>query len=1300
LIDVDATSTFNASAGSTGIFGTSSAKASLTADTIGKGIVGGAGDDYIDSLSTIDVDVFSRLTQSGTSFNFGGSNEAGGTVAASSTGTGIEGGTGDDYIGSRGSIYVYSYSRFTGDDGTTTIFGSGGTKAKLGADSTAIGISSDYGEDYIDNQAYISAIARSYLTQTSSSFTLGGSRGASGSVSADTTSIGITTGGNSDYVRNAGTIFSDAYSNLTTSGKSDAGFGSASATSASGAISTSIGIDSGSGDDEIENLSTITTKSWNYLGLSGSTFTFAGTGDASGKLSASATSVGIRSGSGHDVVVNNGNIDVWSRPRLYSTGSVKAALGTADTSTVANAKAVSKGIDAGSGNDAIGNFGQIKVDAETSVTSSDSSYAFGGATANEAMIEGLAYSIGIDGGTGNNTFYNDGEILVDVSATITNSGNSSATIAGGAKSAAYANVSAGAVGIYSSSGNDTLLNTGEISITGFADASSTHKADSGFIFGKGTSEAKTRGSIYGYGIDLSAGSDIISNEGDIKVNIYADVDAEARATGAKVWNGDATARAYTKAIATAVGIRALGYGDNIIENSGLIDVATKWDSNTTFADSYAYANGNGIDGDGRIVSDAETTAYAIGIDVGYGDNDILNTGTIKVEAAGLVEATGDVDGDAGGGEYETLNPVLSLNAYGIRTGSGNNTIINKGTIEADSMWFFTPYGIKTGNGNDVIVNEGTIDASQLFFIFELGNAIDSGGGPDIVALTDGSVTKGNVRLGFGNDILNLTGTPALTSGNVYGGSGNDTALLYGSGYFDGALLWEFESGLKAGSGTYTVPDLPELDILEVVEGRLVIDSDYQFSSNGTFVPHINPDGDCGVLQINGTAGLSGNLNVVAEHGVYLDGTEYGVLASDIVDGVFNNINLPGSAILTFSPEQDVDGLDVEVDVASFKTVADNATEEAIGGYLDRLTPIASGELYDAIAEFQWLPESGFDQAFASVSPEQYGESSKKYIETTRKSFDALQDRLDGIRKSIAFAPVVNGMDAAGNLAGFTDVSTKPFGLWYKGFIESFYEEQSGVTRLLVDTGNFNSFGYDTTFGKNIVAGFGRDHAEVTTTTEFTDGDGIVSGSKHFAYGSYMLDEFYVDLAFFYGDEAHSHRRELTVGALEGSTASEHDSESFSSYIETGKLLTFDSSILQPFGSLEHVHFKEEGFTESGGGPLALKIEDKECDMLVSNLGISAAKMWAVDGWTIMPEISLAWRYNIEPADCSTTASFVSAPGEHFVIDVKEDSTHALAIGASLDIAKYGKFRSVLDFSGELFTDENRYDVEWKLEYKF
>jgi hypothetical protein len=42
----------------------------------------------------------------------------------------------------------------------------------------------------------------------------------------------------------------------------------------------------------------------------------------------------------------------------------------------------------------------------------------------------------------------------------------------------------------------------------------------------------------------------------------------------------------------------------------------------------------------------------------------------------------------------------------------------------------------------------------------------------------------------------------------------------------------------------------------------------------------------------------------------------------------------------------------------------------------------------------------------------------------------------------------------------------------------------------------------------------------------------------------------------------------------------------------------------------------------------------------------------------------------------------------------------MAVGASLDIAKAGRFKTMLDFNGEVFNGENPYDVAWKLEYNF
>ncbi|MBW2172836.1 MAG: autotransporter domain-containing protein, partial [Deltaproteobacteria bacterium] len=747
-----------------------------------------------------------------------------------------------------------------------------------------------------------------------------------------------------------------------------------------------------------------------------------------------------------------------------------------------------------------------------------------------------------------------------------------------------------------------------------------------------------------------------------------------------------------------------GTGDDIFVNDGTIQMSL---SSKVTGSSHA----DSVIGGARADMTSTAEALLIGIHDPSGTSHIVNNGTIDVHAT--ADSTAHASSTFLG--IPTTNHAAHAHAnayaYGIKTGSGHDMIINDGTINVKATAKSNTHNatavniaISSGGGNDTVVNSGSVSAlTDIDGTPGYGISIDTGSGHDTLALLEGTSLEGSVILGHGDDSLFLTGSPVVTNGVVFAGtlgdpfSGYDIATLYGSGTFTG-VLFGFDEALKTGIGTYTVPELP-VSVVEVIEGTLVVDNDYDFSPEGKYTAHINPDGNCGVMQINGTATLSGNIKIVADRGAFLDDTEYKVLTSETSDGAFDSLEVPNTAILTFEAEQSADSLDIEVDVASFETVADNPAEQAIAGYLDRLT--SSGELNDVIGEFQRLSKPQFDRAFASVSPEQYAESSREYRENSRKSFRALRGRLNNLRKSAAFASTRSGTGPTVNLAELTGVPEKPCGLWHKGFVRGFNEEQPGVATLLPVTDDFSSFGFDTAFGKNLVAGFGRNQSEVTTTSQIAYGEGAVGGSRHFAYGSYTLDDhFYVDIAMFKGDEDYNHQRQLTIGALEGSTASEHDGESYSSYIETGGLLTSRSTILQPFGSLEYIYFREDGFTESGGGPLALRIEDTERDLLVSHLGVRATKRWAADSWTIMPEISLAWRYDIDPADYSTTASFVSAPGQYFVMDGKEDSPHALAIGASLDIGNYGKFRSILDLTGELFTDDNRYDVEWRLEYNF
>jgi hypothetical protein len=1300
-IDAIAHSSFTAGSHANNIFGQSSGATGTSgafADAIG--IAGGEGTDNIEVQSVVNSHATSSLTQTGSTFTFGGASSTGGTLTGLSQAFGVDTGNDSDYVIGSGSLTPTAVSTFHMSGAAHNVFGTAGASGSAGATTQATGMNTGAGADYVDSDTNITASATSTVTQNASTFTFGGATKAGLTVKAESSATGIDGGDSDDFIEERGNITLNVHSTLTESGSAFAFGGASEAVASVNASSYATGIDGGAGNDMIVNRGTMEAEvsgghtarldftggssavfgrasTAGFLGAfssfngmvggggndvlanfgsidlralslvfdDSSSFTWVGGSGAGGKFAAESTVIAMDAGSGNDFVRNEGQITTVAGSFLNIVNGAEAGLGNASASETSGAISTARGIVGGSGDDNIENLSTMNITAFCALDQWGSSFTAIGGSGNTGKIRSTCTTSGITGDSGNDTIISEGAINIESEAQMksniyTDVGGGSAETKGENHTSLYS------VGLSGGGDDDSIRNADTIDMRGTLDIESTNEAFAGA--GYADVDVTANGSLTADGIDGGTGNDILVNDGTIQMDLTSKVTGSSHAHGVLDY---ADAKMISTADALLVGIHDPS-GTSHVVNNGTIDVLAT-------ADSTAHASRQGVPG--TLVQHGYANAYAYGIKTGSGHDMIFNHGTINVKAIA-------------------------------KSNTGNATAVN--------------VAISSGDGNDTIVNSGTISAlTEIDGTPGYGTSIDTGSGHDTLALLDGTSIEGSIFLGGGDDTLVLTGSPVVTNGLVVAGSvadpfsGYDTATLYGSGTFTG-VLFGFDEALKTGIGTYTVPELP-VSVVEVIEGTLVVDGDYDFSPEGKYTPHINPDGNCGVMQINGTATLSGDMKIVADRGAFLDGTEYKVLTSDTSSGAFDNLEVPNTAILTFEAEQSAGNLDIEVDVASFETVADNPAEQAIAGYLDRLTPTSSGELNDVIGEFQRLSRPQFDQAFASVSPEQYAKSSREYRENSRKSFGALRGRLNSLRKSAAFASAGNGASPNVNLAALAGVPEKPCGLWHKGFVRGFNEEQPGVATLLPVTNDFSSFGFDTVFGRNVVAGFGRDQSEVTTTSEIAYGEGAVDGSRHFAYGSYTLDDhFYMDVALFKGDEDYNHQRELTIGALQGSTASEHDGESYSSYIETGGLLTSRSTMLQPFGSLEYIYFREDGFIESGGGPLGLRIEDTERDLLVSNLGVRATKMWAADHWTIMPEISLAWRYDIDPADYSTTASFVSAPGQYFVLDGKEDSPHALAIGASLDIANYGKFRSILDFTGELFTDDNRYDVEWRLEYNF
>jgi len=1324
-VDVDSLAKGKAGSVTVTLAGSAPGEAGTVTSAYGAGIDGGNGNNTITNQGILNVLADADGDASGVSVSLAGSAAASARSEVNSEAKGITAGSGYDTVANSGSIIAKGLADLKATGTSVNLAGTSEGSTDGETDASAIGIETGYGNDTITNTGLVDVDAESSVTQSGYGFTLAGTASGSNLMMSEAEAFGLDLGsGNDGFTSStASDIDIDVTATLSSSSSSTGIFGTSAAGGESGARASGYGILGGYGHDTISLWGDMYVDAVTTLTLTGSSFEFGGTGSTSGELTADSEVVGISSGSGRDTIYHYGYMIVDADSLLSISGKSNVGFGSANSSSTTRSKSTATGISSESWNDTIDNFGDITAYATTSASSTNSSYVFGGGASSNSALTANSSATGINSGSGNDYVLNRNYIYTWAYGwTDGNSGTDSTF--GTSSSGGSVKTTTTATGIYGNSGDDYVENRGNIYAKGYSWADSSRSSDTGWLFGKGYAKTNSYAYSTGYGINMGSGEDEVVNKGVIDVYMMSYGLATATADGADVWNGDASTDAYAYANSTASGIYSsagsAGNSSTITnETTGEIDV-------TSYSYSYTYskADGDGFDGDGYAEADSVSRSYAYGIRTKKSGNDqILNNGSITVSAIANSVTSTDVDGDWGGSAKEYSRPNGRSYAYGIYSDGGNNYVENNGSIMVTAktdnvsnksipVYTANAVGIKTGDGNDTIINNGSIttrekeysngvllpDIPSLYDNDRKGDGIDAGAGSDTVILKPGSSIACDVILGTGNDTILFSGD-AYVSGMTRGGDGEDTLILAATGS-QARAQQGFETVVSFGDNSISTAGSRDIKNFELNAGVLKIDGDYQFDGTNTLTTTIHPDGSSGVLKVDGDVELKGELNVKKGFGVYSDNTAFSMVSADGLAGDFNESDLPNSAILTFNKERTGADLDLKVDVASFTTVADTSSEASIGEYLDRLSPISSGELYNIIAEYQGLSRSEFDQAFASVNPEPYSNSVKTYMDTTIKSFDMIQSRLNTLRTSAAYAPYANQFQSRGSFAGLNGIPQAQFGLWFEGFTTAFYDDETRLTDPSSHPENFSSLGFDVAVSKNFVLGFGRDYSQISTTTAFTDGMNMAYGHKDFVYSSFNHDDLYMNMAAFYGNESYNQQRDIGVGVYEGTTVSEHASDSFSSYVEMGRLISSYNSIFQPFASLRYMNLEEDGFTESGGGVLALKIKDADRELLTSHLGFRASKLWVFDQWTVMPEVSLAWRYHIKSVDYSTTASFVSMPDQTFLVKGEDDDDHALDIGAALNIGKLGKFDFSMNFNGEVLTDKEKYDLGWEIKYRF
>lgn len=705
--------------------GTSLADSNTTAQANATGIRTDAGEDTVTSQGEADaVSASSEATAASNSVavTLSGSYEglslgvsaARAVTEALATAAGIDTGAGDDIIDSDAHLKSDAQANSTANARSVTIsiapVSFGAALAEVGAvsEATSVGISSGDGKDDVTTHGVIDVDATATTNTVGEAFNF--SLFGVGSVDLTSTAIthatGLDGGAGPDSLTNTGEIDVDATSTIDALGASGNLIGRARADLLLDAEATAFGIIAGDGSEGASVGNSIFNSEGASIDVTATARSYAdsyaviGGGFASAKAGSTTKVVaaGVLGGLGNDSITNKGELDVTadSVNSAISFGFTGVGFQTIDADI--SAEATASGIDAGEGENVITNSktGAINVHANVenlagSVGAGILDFTFTSADASaEVAVSGIRSGAGVD------SISNEGDIVV--SASIFNDA-AAGTIGLFAFSDTENLSSATLEGINAGGGDDFITNSGTLTVgevvasfdpdkcldVSIACARAATVAFDAFSFVDTRLKVSARltGISGGDGNDTIANITTDSGRGDLTVGDPDDwmVISETDSITSAVLSFFELSLAIGTADLESIGIEG-GEGDDVVSNSADVTVHAR-----VLADVYSMVE---IDFFGattsRAVSDAQTTASAIGIAGNAGDDDLDNSGTLTVKAHSKndVSAVTEV-GIAGANSTVTSN--TDATAIGMDGGSGSNTLTNStdGVIVVESV---------------------------------------------------------------------------------------------------------------------------------------------------------------------------------------------------------------------------------------------------------------------------------------------------------------------------------------------------------------------------------------------------------------------------------------------------------------------------------------------------------------------------------------------------------------------------------------------------------------------------------------
>jgi outer membrane autotransporter protein len=211
-----------------------------------------------------------------------------------------------------------------------------------------------------------------------------------------------------------------------------------------------------------------------------------------------------------------------------------------------------------------------------------------------------------------------------------------------------------------------------------------------------------------------------------------------------------------------------------------------------------------------------------------------------------------------------------------------------------------------------------------------------------------------------------------------------------------------------------------------------------------------------------------------------------------------------------------------------------------------------------------------------------------------------------------------------------------------------------------------------------------------------DANAIGNGTSNLGFNSYQATAYIShergpwfiqgDVSFGWND--YQGTRNISFQNFYKSTDSGFAGQNYTAFMSTGYHFLANDFTITPLASLQYTHVNVDGYSETNGGDVDLKINSQSYDFLESSLGAKAARPFLRGDKTYIPEVHARWLHELVNPTLQTTAAFTVAPSATFASPGFSPADDTFNVGAGLTLLS-------CSCSTNTWTLEAVYDYYWR-----